>query len=434
MQRMLTVKSASEHGRFSFPFHRFVMTIAAASAFAAAGLGADYAGLVRNGNEHWVGTWSTALHEPDLGVPGLSNPGFENQTIRLIAHTSIGGSQVRVRLSTFGAGRLVIGSAHIALRSTGAGIEAGTDRILTFSGKTSITIPAGAPVLSDPVTLSVPPLSDLAVSIFVPGKTVPAAWHFESRQTTFVSPAGDFTGSALMPSGTTNAVAFFWLAGVEVSTSRQTAAIVAFGDSLTDGTKSTLDADARWPDQLARRLTEHRGNQPMGVLNEGIAGSRMLRDSLGPNGLARFDRDVLSQSGVTDVIVQLGGNDIFTINPSEEVTVDEVIQGHRQLIGRAHEKGLKIYGCTLSPVEGFLLPGTPVPVFSPANEAKRQAVNLWIRTSGEYDGVIDFDRVLRDPNSATRILALYDSGDHAHPTDAGYKAMADAIDLTLFFK
>ena len=434
MQRKLTVKSDGKPDAFSFLFRRFVMTVAAASVFAAASLGADVVGAARNGNDNWVGTWSTALHEPDLGVPGLSNPGFDNQTIRLIAHSSVGGTQVRVRLSTFGAGRLAIGSAHIALRSAGSGIVAGTDRILTFSGKTSITAPAGAPVLSDPVNLIVPPLSDLAVSIFVPGKTPPAAWHFESRQTTFVSPAGDFTAATVMPGGTTTAVAFFWLAGVDVLTSRQTGAIVAFGDSLTDGTQSTLDANARWPDQLARRLMEHRSNQPMGVLNEGIAGGRMLRDSLGPNALARFDRDVLSHSGVTDVIVQLGGNDIFTINPAEEVTVDEVIQGHRQLIVRAHDKGLKIYGCTLNPVEGFLLPGTPIPVFSPAHEAKRQAVKEWIRTSGAYDGVIDFDRVLRDPNSPARILAMYDSGDHAHPTDAGYRAMADAIDLSLFFK
>ena len=227
-------------------------------------------------------------------------------------------------------------------------------------------------------------------------------------------------------------LAWFWLAGVEVSASRQTGAIVTLGESITDGTQSTADANNRWPDQLARRLIAQPGNQTMGVLNEGLAGSRLLHDSLGPNGLARFDRDVLSQTGVTHVIVQMGDNDIFTLNPAEEVTVDQIIQGHKQLIERAHAQGLKIYGCTLTPVEGFLLPGTPFPVFSPSNEIKRQAVNAWIRTSGAYDGVIDFDRVLRDPNSPARILALYDSGDHGHPTDAGYKAMADAIDLKLF--
>jgi lysophospholipase L1-like esterase len=193
-----------------------------------------------------------------------------------------------------------------------------------------------------------------------------------------------------------------------------------------------LDANARWTDQLAQRLLEQPGDRPMGVLNQGIAGGRLLHDSLGPNALARFDRDVLAQTGVTHVIVQLGGNDIFTLNPSEEVSIDEIIQGHKQLIQRAHAKGLRIFGCTLTPLEGFLLPGTPFPVFSPAKEVKRQAVNAWIRTSGEYDAVIDFDRVLRDPNSPSKILALYDSGDHGHPNDAGYQALADAIDLRLF--
>jgi len=170
----------------------------------------------------------------------------------------------------------------------------------------------------------------------------------------------------------------------------------------------------------------------MGVMNKAIAGNRILHDSLGPNALARFDRDTLASTGVTHVIVQLGGNDIFNINPTEVVSFDQVIQGHKQLIERAHAKGLRIYGCTLTPVQGFLIPGTPFPVFTLANEAKRQAVNAWIRTSGEYDAVIDFDRVLRDPDAPTRILPLYDSGDHGHPTDAGYRALADSIDLRLF--
>lgn len=188
----------------------------------------------------------------------------------------------------------------------------------------------------------------------------------------------------------------------------------------------------RWPDQLARRLLDRPGGRKIGVINKGIAGNRILHDSLGRDALARFDRDTLAVTGVTHVIVQLGGNDIFTLNPTEMVTVDQIIQGHKQLIERAHAKSLRIYGCTLTPVQGFLLPGTPFPVFTPANEAKRQAVNAWIRTSGEYDGVIDFDRVLRDPNEPARILPFYDSGDHGHPTDAGYRALADSIDLRLF--
>jgi lysophospholipase L1-like esterase len=382
-------------------------------------------------DEGWVGTWSASPHEPDLHIPGLANTGFNNQTLRQIVHTSAGGQEVRVRLSTFGANGLTIGAAHIALHGSEAVTVPGSDRTLTFGGSPTITIPPGALVVSDPVALDVPALGDLAVSIFVPGVTGPATWHFESRQTSYLSPAGDFTASAVMPVVATP-VAWFWLAGVEVTASKQTGAVVAFGDSITDGSQSTLDTNNRWTDDLARRLATQPGNSKMGVLNQGIAGGRMLHDSVGPNGLSRFDRDVLSQTGVTHVIVQMGNNDIFTLNPSEEVTVDQIIQGHQQLIERAHAKGLKIYGCTLTPVEGFLVPGTPFPVFSAAGEIKRQAVNAWIRTSGLYDAVFDFDQVLRDPNSPSRISALYDSGDHGHPTDAGYNALAAIIDLKLF--
>ena len=410
---------------------RTALALLASGTFTVAGLAQVSEARERNGNEHWVGTWSNALHQPDLGVPGLANPGFNNQTLRQIVHISVGGPRVRVRLSTFGASGLVIGAAHIALRLTGASIVAGSDRTLTFGGAPSITIPPGALGVSDSVELNVPDLSDLAISIFVPENTGPATWHFEGRQTSFISPPGDFSASVLMPVSSTTE-ARFWLAGVEVVASRQTEAIVAVGDSIVDGSQSTADANARWTDQLARRLMEQPGIRPMGVLNEGLAGNRLLHDSLGPNALARFDRDVLAQTGVTHVIVQLGGNDIFTLNPADEVTIEQIIQGHKQLIERARAGGLKIFGCTLTPVEGFLLPGTPFPVFSSEQEIKRQAVNAWIRTSEEYDDVIDFDRVLRDPDSPAKILALYDSGDHGHPNDAGYKKLANAIHLSLF--
>ena len=402
------------------------LTLVAVSAFAITGASA-------NADDQWVGTWGTALHEPDLGVPGLANTGFNNQTLRQIVHTSASGRRVRVRFSTYGAKGLVIGAAHIALRASGAGIVASSDRTLTFGGKASITIPAGALVVSDPVGLDVPESSDLAISIFVPENTGPATWHFESRQVSYISPAGDFTATAVLPS-VAMPVAWFWLAGVDVAASSQTGAVVTFGDSITDGTHATQDANKRWTDQFAQRLIALPGNKTMGVLNKGLAGGRLLHDSLGPNGLARFDRDVLAQTGVTHVIVQLGNNDIFTLNPAEDVSADQIIQGLRQLIERAHAQGLKIVGCTLNPIEGFLLPGTPIPVFTPAGEVKRQAVNAWIRQSGEYDGVIDFDQVLRDPNAPTKILPSLDSGDHGHPTDAGYKALADAINLKLFSK
>jgi lysophospholipase L1-like esterase len=361
------------------------------------------------------------------------NTGFNNQTLSQIVHTSVGGHQVRVRLSAVGTKGLVVGAAHIALRATGSAIVPGSDRTLTFGGNPSITIPAGAPVLSDPVTLNVPALSDLAISLFLPGVTGPAAWHFESRQTSYISPSGDFTASASLPA-ISSALAWFWLAGVDVLASTQTGAIAAFGDSITDGSQSTADANQRWPDQLARRIMASPGNQSIGVLNAGIAGGRLLRDSLGPNGLARFDRDVLSQAGLTHVFVQIGGNDSFSLNPGEEATADQIIQGHKQLIERAHAKGFRIFGCTLTPVKGFLIPGTPVPLFTPMGEQKRAAINQWIRTGSEYDDFVDFDQILRDPSDPEQLNPLYDSGDHGHPTDAGYKALADAIDLKLFSK
>lgn len=379
-------------------------------------------------NGSWVGTWATALHQPDLGLPGLANKGFENQTIRQIVHTSVAGRQVRVRLSAFGSTGLVVGSAHIALRAKDAAILPESDRVLTFGGSQMITVPAGALVLSDPINLNVPALTDLAISIFTPGPSGPATWHFESRQLSYISPPGDFAASTDLPIAA-SVPAWFWLAGVEVAA--HTGAVAAFGESITDGSQSTMDANHRWPDYLAQRLIAAPGKHSIGVLNLGIAGSRMLHDSVGPNALARFDRDVLTQPGLSHVIVQMGQNDIFTINPSEEPTVDQVIQAHRQLIERAHAAGLKIYACTITPNEGFLLPGTPIPVFTAAKEIKRQAVNAWIRTGGEYDAVIDFDMVLRDPNHPSRLSPALDSGDHGHPTDSGYEALADAVLMRL---
>jgi lysophospholipase L1-like esterase len=385
-------------------------------------------------SEQWVGTWSTALHAPNT-VVFATNAGFTNQTLRQIVHTSIGGDRVRVRLSTFGTGPLHVGAAHIAVRATGAAIVPGTDRRLTFGGLPTALIPPGAVVLSDPVELDVPPLAHLAVSIFVPGSTGPATWHFEALQTSYVSPSGDFTGSIDMPFvATTRYVApngsehdaWFWLAGVEVVASKQTGAVAILGDSITDGARSTPDTNNRWTDHLARRLMTIHGNHKIGVLNQGISGNKLLNDIIGPNALARYDRDVLTQAAITHVIASIGNNDIlFVFSPADVVTVDQLIAGHRQLIRRGHARGLKIYGATLTPFGGF--------VFSSAEkEEKRQAVNHWIRTSGEYDAVIDFDAVVRDPSIPTQLRPDYDSGDHLHPNDFGYESMGNALDLELF--
>jgi len=403
---------------------RFRAFFVTAVAFAVAGLGHLFA-FVGNDNEQWIGTWSTALHQPSPGPPGLTNTGFNNQTLRQIVHTSVGGNQVRVQLSTFGASALVIGAAHIALRDAGEAIVPESDRTLTFGGQSSISIPPGALVLSDPVDLDVPALSDLAVSVYVPGVTGSATWHFMALQTSYISTPGDFTGSVVVPVASMTQ-AWFWLAGVEVVASKQTGGIVTFGDSVTDGTQSTPDTNNRWPDQLALRLMDQPGNHKMGVLNAAISGNKLLHDGIGPNGLARFDRDVLAQAGVTHVIVLLGNNDfLFVFNLAEAVSAEQVIDGHRQLIQRAHARGLKIYGATLTPFGGFFFS-------SLEKEAKRQAVNAWIRTSGEYDAVIDFDEIVRDPDLPTRLLPLYDAGDHLHPNDLGYEMMGNAIDLKLF--
>jgi lysophospholipase L1-like esterase len=387
----------------------------------------------KEAGDTWVATWGAS---PVAPLPAnTTNTGFTNQTVRLIVHTSLGGNEVRVRLSNaFGTESLAIGAAHVALRSMNAGIVSGTDRALTFSGSNSVTIPPGALVVSDSVKLDVPALADLAVSLYLPGPTGQATWHAAAFSTNYISKAGDFTGAADLPVDHT-VTSWFYLTDVEVKSSKDTLAIVTFGDSITDGTRSTPDTNHRWPNLLAERLAEH--HIKLSVVDEGIAGNRVLHDFVGPNALARFDRDVLAQPGVGYVTVLLGINDIGDIGrlpavaqpgrSPQPVSADEIIAGHRQMITRAHEHGLKILGCTLTPFEGAAY-------FSAEGETKRQAVNKFIRAGGAYDAVIDFDAVVRDPAHPERFLGMYDSGDHLHPNDAGYKAMADAIDLSLFKK
>lgn len=408
--------------------HRLSLTVAA-SALAVAGVAFGQAALARDNDhdQHWVGTWSAS--------PGLASPtGFNNQTLRMIVHTSIGGDDVRVRLSNaFGAQSLVVGGAHVALQSGGVAIVPGSDRALTFSGNSSITIPPGALVVSDPVELNVPALSNLAVSIYVPGDTGPVTEHDLAVQTNYISTPGDYTGATTVPVFATK-TSWFFVSGVEVKASERTRAIVTFGNSITDGYCSTLDANRRWPNFLAKRLLASRHKSKLAVLDEGISGNRVLHDGLipafGPNALARFDRDVLVQTGVKYVIVLEGINDFGHAAPGtpEAVTADDIIAGYRQLIVRAHERGLTIFGGTLTPYKGTIFPG----YYNDVGEANREKVNQWIRTSGAFDGIIDFDAAVRDPSNPLQVLPAYDCGDHLHPNDAGYKAMADAIDLSLF--
>jgi lysophospholipase L1-like esterase len=382
-------------------------------------------------SEHWVGTWSASMHgQISFAGRNAPNDGFENQTVRMIVHTTIGGHRARVRISNaFGATPLTVGAVHLAIRSTGSAIVPASDRPLTFSGRASITIPAGAEVLSDAVDLDVPQSGDLAISIYAPAKTGPPTWHSTGLHTTYISGPGDFTSKVDIPGATTQPC-WYWIEGVDVTAPDDTAAVVTFGDSITDGARSTVDADHTWPSELAQRLLARPGHAPqIAVLNAGISGNRIWHDMIGPNALERFGHDALAQAGVRDVIVLLGINDIgFSNIPGvvdQEVSADDVIAGQRQFIERAHVRGLKVIGATLLPFEGATY-------YSADGEAKRTAVNTWIRTSGAYDGVIDFDAAMRDPQHPTKGLTAFDSGDHLHPNDAGYKAMGDAIDLALF--
>jgi lysophospholipase L1-like esterase len=392
--------------------------------------------------ERWVGTWGAAPGGPPLPA---NTQTFTDQTVRLIVYTSIGGTRVRIRLSNeMGSTPLRIGSAHIALRAAGAAngaangadIQAGTDRVLTFGGNAGITIPSGAPALSDPVDLNVPALTDLAVSLYLPGTTGATTIHGTASQTSYVSLPGDFTDAATLPTQRT-ILSWPFLTEVDVTGGFATngAAIVTLGDSITDGTRSTPDTNNRWPDWLARRLQTVRDpvagiNNTLGVVNRGISGNRLLSNPpegslAGRNIQERFDRDVLATAGVRYMTLMIGINDIGNSSTANPVSSNDLIAGYRQVIARAHAKGIPVFGATLTPFEG-------AGYYSPEKEVVRQAVNSWIRSSDEFDGVIDFDRVTRDPSRPSRFLPAYDSGDHLHPNDLGYQAMGTAVPLELF--
>jgi lysophospholipase L1-like esterase len=384
--------------------------------------------------QHWVGTWATSPAQ-QLGLRTeryAAKLEFTNQTLRQIAHVSIGGDTVRVRLSNaYGKEPVQIGAAHVALRAQGAAIVAGSDRALTFGGRKSAVIPPDAPLVSDAVKLTVPAGADLVVSLYFPETTTGAGIHYAALQTAYIG-AGDQTAAAdFTPSGTITSWVF--LNGVDVMAPAASAAVVTFGDSITDGAASTVNTNHRWPDVLAARLAP----LGIGVVNAGIGGNRILNDPasqvrFGVNALARFDRDVAAQAGVKWVILLEGINDLGHAGaeslPSERVDADDIIAGMKQIIERAHTRGLKIYGATVLPFERPRADS----YYSPDKDAQREKVNAWIRTSGAFDAVIDFDKATRDPAHPSRIAASNDSGDHLHPGDAGYKVMGESIDLKLF--
>ncbi|HEY7101601.1 MAG TPA: SGNH/GDSL hydrolase family protein [Mycobacteriales bacterium] len=391
----------------------------------------------------WVGSWGSV----PTTVPPASDTVFSDQTIRQTVHLSVGGSRLRVRFSNeFGTAPLVIGEAHVG-RAAGSepsrSVAAGSDRRLTFAGQVSATVPAGAPLLSDPVRLAVPAGADLVVSLYLPQPTKATTTHAFAFQDNVVA-AGNVTGSrTVTPTATFQQ--WWFLSGVSVAAPARDGAVVALGDSITDGANTTPNRNARWPDVLARRLQATPDLRGLGVLNEGISGNRLLHDpnplagsgadafaaQFGESALRRFDRDVSSQPGGRYVIVLLGVNDLGhpgTIAPeSERVTPADLIAGYQQVIARAHQQGMLVFGGTITPFAndtfGF---------DTPANRAARLVVNHWIRTSGAYDGVIDFDAALRDPADPERIRPEFDSGDHLHPNDAGAAALANAVPLRLF--
>jgi lysophospholipase L1-like esterase len=408
-------------------------------------------------NMHWVATWASAQQQPRAaGPPRAAAPpaapapaataatpaaaparaftpppsAFNNQTVRMIARSSIGGRRVRVQLSNaFGATPLVVGAAHIAIRSKDSAIVPSSDRAMTFNGKPGCTIPAGAVMLSDPVDLEVPKLTDLAVSVYVPGDTGPASNHSLGLHTTYISKEGDFTSTTEIADATTSQV-WYWLASVDVLAPANAAAIVAFGDSITDGATSTPNTDRSWPSDLAVRLLANPSTANIAVINEGISGNRVLGDGAGVSALTRFDRDVLSQSGVKWLMIMEGINDIGLGaggrgGAAPTITADALTGAMAQMVERAHTHGIKVIGCTLTPYGG-------AGYASEAGEAIRSAMNTWIRTSGTFDAVVDFDKATQDPANPLQFKAGFNNTDHLHPNDAGYQAMADSIDLSLF--
>ena len=389
----------------------------------------------------WVSAWSTALHTPRSGPGGPAPVPFENQTIRMVIRPTISGNRIRLRFSNeFGLTPLAIGTAHVALLKENGTIIPGTDHALTFNKSASVNIPVGSPMLSDEVDLQLPALGEVAVSIYLPKQTLPATFHLLGQHATYISGAGDFTGSETIPN-THEQTSWFFLADMEVWSGLETKAVVTLGDSITDG----FGAKAQygdWPNQLASRLAASKQGSRLAVDNEGIGGNRILWDGAGVSALARFDRDVLSQPGVKYLVIMEGINDIgwshlkprtmpdgsTRENPwaTQRVSADDLIAGFRQMIDRAHEHGIRVFGATITPYEGA------TSSFTEDGEAIRITVNQWIRTGKAFDGVFDFDAAVRDPAHPARMREELQTGDHLHPNAAGYKVMADSIDLSVF--
>ena len=398
---------------------------------------------VAKGGEHWVSTWATAQQiSADPPPPAWARPpadrpippspvlpvpdALKNQTVRMVARVSIGGRKIRVQLSNAQGRRpLQVGAAHIARYRQDSTIDRHADYVLTFGGQQQLTLPPGAIVASDPVDMAVDPLTELAVSLYIPEDSGPVTLHPLGLRTTYIA-EGDVTGNESLNGAGQNR-SYFWLSSIDVLASGESAAIVAFGDSITDGFSTTPGAEQAWPALLAKRFLDQKRSPPRAVLNLGISGNRVLRDGAGASALARFDRDVLSRPGVRWVVLLEGINDVSVssipgVAESERIRSQDLIAGLGLLVEKAHLHGISVMGATILPWEG-------VWTFSEEGETTRQAVNQWIRTSGAFDAVVDLDAITRDSAHPKRLLPQFDSGDHVHPNDAGNRAMADAVDI-----
>lgn len=396
-------------------------------------LGAALLGASAPPRDAWVGSWATSqqIPEPRNALP---DPALADATLRQVVRLSTGGQRIRVLLSNaFGTEPLRVDAAHVARAGNGAALLSGTDRALTFDGARDVLIPAGASYWSDPVALETPALSSLAVSLHFPASPKGQTSHPGSRATSYIV-QGNHVGDTTLSNPQT-VEHWFQLGGVAVAASTPAArAVVTLGDSITDGHGATTNGNDRWPDLLAARLQANPATRAVGVLNHGIGGNRLLSDGLGPNAIARFDRDVLAQPGVRYLIVLEGINDLGTLTreapvaPAEHAAlVARMIGSYRQIIARAHAAGIKVYGATILPdgASGYYHPDAQ-------NEADRAVVNAWIRAPGHFDAVIDFDATMRDPAAPTRLRKDYDSGDGLHPSAGGYLAMARSVPLALF--
>ncbi|MGD0647901.1 MAG: SGNH/GDSL hydrolase family protein [Acidobacteriaceae bacterium] len=382
----------------------------------------------------WIASWGSSQQVPEPQNT-MAPADLTDVTLRQIVHLSAGGSALRVHLSNaFGTEPLHITSARIArpLAPDAAAIDPQTDRALTFAGAPDVTIPAGAEFVSDPIPLTVPALSDLAISFHLDAPPARETSHPGSRATSWYV-HGDAVSAPTLT--TPNKIDhWFQLSEIDVQSTPTAATIVALGDSITDGHAATTNGNTRWPDALAAHLQQSPATQTIGVSNQGIGGNHLLTDGLGPNALARFDRDVLAPAGARWVIVLEGVNDLGGLTRDGEVSpekhaalVQRILGAYQQIITRAHAHQLRVYGATITPYTGsdYYHPG-------PLSEADRQTINAWIRTPGHFDAVIDFDAVVRDPAHPDHLLPAYDCGDHLHPSPAGYKAMGESIPLTLF--